>query len=181
MYRQLFGSYSDRQEHTGSGKHGSNKGMMLLSSVLMALVWVGSYHYKYNIGLFNTPVINIWAFTLWVLTGYIALQIIFYFRARVGHAVLILPLSWIIYFAGLLLFEYIGYYVLNIRERSAQPADALVFGVIHGPFSLHAYYVSFPILISGVYNVVLSFAAYIELQVAGVKNILFKDKFKTWP
>ncbi len=55
--------------------------------------------------------------------------------------------GWLFYFAVLLVVEYMGYYVLQIREASATAGDDLIWGLIHGTVVLHIYYLCFPFTI----------------------------------
>lgn len=45
----------------------------IVSAFLVSFIWVGSYGYKYNIEIFNTSGINIWAFILWFCAGLLVL------------------------------------------------------------------------------------------------------------
>lgn len=157
----------------------ADKSISVLASLLLSMIWVGSYHYRYNVAAFNTYGINIWALFLWVLTGYITLQLHFFVKGRIRKPILYMPVTWAAYFAGLLLFEYIGYYVLHIREQSAGPRDALVFGVIHGSATLHVYYLVFPVLIWGVYYGLQASLQRIYPAIAEMKTAVFERRYKT--
>ena len=137
----------------------TNRGLKLFASVILAFIWVGNYHYKYNVEAFNTYGINIWAFSLWVVWGYITLQMHSFAKTKTPYSFIQIPISWLLYFAGLLIFEYIGYYILKIRESSARPGDALIMGLVHGTYILHVYYLFFPFLILAVYHLLLAIRA----------------------
>lgn len=126
--------------------------LMALASLLLGICWVASYRYRYNVGVFNTAGVNIWALALWLPTGYLTLQLYFHIRKRVHNIAISFLLTWSIYLPVLLFAEYLGYYVLNIREQSATASDSLVLGLIHGTTTLHTYYLSFPAIIIIVYR-----------------------------
>lgn len=129
----------------------SNETLAWLSSGILAILWVSSYGYKYNVSLFNTHYINIWALLLWSANGYLFLRLCSLLSLWVAHFVLLLLAAWLLYFIWLLFFEYIGYYVLQIRERKGGKND-LVWGLVHGTPVLHLYYTLYPFIILAVYS-----------------------------
>jgi hypothetical protein len=122
---------------------------------------VGAYQYHYNIETFNTPGINIWAFSLWVIGGYSYLTIHNAVKNKIFNSYLSLIISWAIYLTGLFVSEYIGYRILNIHENSAR-GGALIFGLIHGNKILHSYYLFFPALIIFLHQLLLKLPAWIS-------------------
>ena len=133
----------------------ANKGIKLFSSLVLSALWGGYYHYKYNVEAFNVYSINIWAFFLWLVFGYLFLIIYSFVWEKINRVYLRLTVSWVIYFVGLLIVEYIGYHVVCIRENSERAGNALIFGLIHGTLVLHIYYMLFPFLIIAVYHLLL--------------------------
>lgn len=126
----------------------------LIASSTLSFIWVNNYQYKYNVEIFNTHVVNIWAYSLWVIASYVYLKLDSSINNKFANKYISFTLSWAIYFLGLLLLEYIGYNILGIHESSAR-GGALIFGLIHGNNILHIYYLLFPILITGVYRLFL--------------------------
>lgn len=115
----------------------------------MSFLWVGSYGYEYNIAFYNSPGINWLAFLLWGVWLMLTIRMYRFFSRIVGTFPFALGLTWLTYFALLLFYEYIGYYVLQIRLVTNE--GPLVLGVIHGPPVLKAFY-----LVAGVCAVFLS-------------------------
>ena len=104
----------------------------------MSCLWVGSYGYHYNVDFFNSPVINWLAFTLWSIGLVLTLRV----YKMLGN-ILTPPWqrilgTWSVYFAGLLVVEYCGYYVFEIRQVTNE--RPLMFGLIHGTATLKFYY-----------------------------------------
>lgn len=133
----------------------TNDAACMASSVLLATAWVTHYGYQYNIDLFNTRGINIWAFTLWIAGGYGTLRLYHILKSKLGNAWMLLSAYWLIYIAGMLAVEYTGYQVLHIRECSSRSGDALMLGLVHGSYLLHIYYVLFPLLALTVHKVMM--------------------------
>ncbi len=114
----------------------------------MSFLWVGSYGYEYNIAFYNSPGINWLAFLLWGVWLMLTIRMHRFF-SRVASFSFALGLTWVTYFSLLLFYEYIGYYVLQIRLVTNE--GPLMLGVIHGPPVLKAFY-----LVAGVCAVFLS-------------------------
>jgi hypothetical protein len=114
-------------------------GRELFVSCAMSFCWVGAYGYVYNVSYFNSPVINWYAFLLW--SGGLFVTILFYrfFSHRVRPVWTRVVLTWLTYFSLLLLIEYLGYYVLKIRQVTTE--GPLLFGLIHGTVALKIYYI----------------------------------------
>ena len=156
------------------------KRIQVFSSGFLSFLWVLNYQYKYNVAVFNTPLINIWAFSLWILTGFLFLEIYSFIRKKVGMLYLQFIFSWLVYFTGLLVFEYAGYYILDIRECSAR-GGALIFGLIHGSKLMHTYYMLFPALIIAIYHLFLVLPVRIQKYVSVIKSGFIERRYKTWP
>jgi len=54
-------------------EHLLNYLVIIASVFFVAFIWVGFYGYKYNVEIFNTSGINIWAFRLWFCAGLLIL------------------------------------------------------------------------------------------------------------
>jgi hypothetical protein len=145
--------------------------LMLFSSVTLAFIWVGNYHYKYNYEIFNTKGINIGAFALWTIGGLIFLLFYSAIIRKENRFLRRLFLAWIVYFVLLLATEYTGYYVMQWHEVSIPGAKPLIFGLIHGNWALHFYYLIFPFLIIPLYEILL-------LLVYRAQNNLAMQKYK---
>ena len=105
----------------------------------MSCLWVGFYGYRYNVAFFNSPLINWLAFMLWSIGLVTTIRV----YKLLGN-ILMPPwqrilATWFIYFAGLLVLEYCGYYVFEIQQVTNE--RPLMFGLIHGTATLKFYYV----------------------------------------
>ena len=150
----------------------------LVASSILSFIWVGNYQYHYNIEAFNTYSINIWAFSLWLISGYLYLTIHRSVKDKITNRYLPLVVSWFIYLIGLLLIEYIGYAVLGIHENSAR-GGALILGLIHGNSMLHTYYLFFPALIIAVYQLLLVLPANTIKFFNTLRQV--SGRYTTWP
>lgn len=116
---------------------------MLLATATVSYIWVGNYKYVYIISLLNSKGICWWAFIWWFLGGigviasYIKLSGVVKGKIRSSVAV------WILYLTGLIIFEYIGYSLLQIREVG-HIAKPLFLNIIHGTFAMHVFYLIAP-------------------------------------
>jgi uncharacterized membrane protein YeaQ/YmgE (transglycosylase-associated protein family) len=115
-----------------------------------AYFWVGFYHYHYNVDYYNTPGINISTLIAWTTGGMIILAL--YRQFRKLRMILRLASTWVIYFLGLLAFEYTYYYILEVRETTGLPLRPLIFGLIHGTRTLHVFYLTAPFILIAVYE-----------------------------
>lgn len=127
---------------------------IIFSSFTLAFVWVGNYQYHYNIPSLNTPGLNLWAFSLWWIGGCLIIELFLFIRNRIESRTLQLLTFWLSYVTLLLFIEYIGYNLLNISEMSYSRNSYLIFGLIHGNFWLHLYYLVAPFLIIMFYTIV---------------------------
>jgi hypothetical protein len=115
-----------------------------------AFIWVGFYHYRYNVEVYNTPGINLSSFTAWTIGG---VFILYMFRLlRKKKLYYRLALTWLVFFIALLGFEYVYYYILVVREMSGLPLRPLIFGLIHGTRTLHVFYVLAPFILIAIYG-----------------------------
>jgi hypothetical protein len=131
----------------------SREFQMLFSSFTLAFIWVGSYHYHYNVAFLNTSGLNLWAFILWGLGGYYIIKVYLIIKRRIESRVIQLIFLWMMYFSSLLIIEFAGYYCMNIAEISFSNGNPLIFGLIHGSFWLHLYYLTVPFLIVSFYEI----------------------------
>jgi len=113
-------------------------------AIAMALIWVGYYEYKYNIPSLNSSHINWFAFILWSGWLFITISMYSIINKVVNDDVLSLVITWIIYFPLLLIFEYVGYYVLKIRSVTTD--GPFIFGLIHGSTTLKCFYLTAGVL-----------------------------------
>jgi hypothetical protein len=124
--------------------------LILVVSFTYAFVWVGFYHYRYNNEAYNTQGIA-WPTAMgWTFGGVVILGL---FRLLPVKKLLPrLALTWLLFFTGLLAFEYLYFYILDVREISGLPLKPLIFGLIHGTRKLHVFYVIAPFIIIGLFN-----------------------------
>lgn len=150
----------------------------LLASCILSFLWVSNYQYHYNIEIFNSRIINICAFSLWILSGYTYLYLHDKIKNKIPDYRLQITASWVVYFTGLLVVEYTGYNILGIHENSAR-GGALIFGLIHGNTFLHIYYMLFPALILVVYQLTLMVPAKTVKLFQTLRRT--ERRFTTWP
>lgn len=108
-------------------------------SCAMSLLWVGFYGYTYNVPFLNSPMINWLAFFLWGSGLFFTLRVYRLFCRIVRPFWMRVVLVWLTYFSGLLVVEYLGYYVFRIRQVTSE--GPLLFGLIHGTAALKIYYI----------------------------------------
>jgi hypothetical protein len=145
--------------------------LMLFSSLTLAFIWVGNYRYKYNYEILNTKGLNIGAFGLWMIGGFIFLLFYDAILRKENRVLRRLFLAWIVYFVLLLATEYTGYYLMQWHEVSVPGARPLILGLIHGNWALHLYYILFPLLIIPFYEVLMNL-------VFRAQNNLARQKYK---
>lgn len=109
-------------------------------SVTMSLLWVGSYGYTYSDPLYNSSPVNWLAFLLWTPGLFLTLRCYRLLIRQLGNSWLSILLTWLAYFASLLLVEHIGYNVLAIHQVTSE--GPLFLGLIHGTVILKIYYVT---------------------------------------
>lgn len=145
--------------------------LMLFSSITLAFIWVGNYQYRYNYEIFNTKGINIGAFGLWTIGGFVYLLFYHATVRKESHFLLRPFLAWIVYFVFLLVLEYTGYVTMQWHEVSIPGAKPLILGLIHGNWALHFYYILFPFLVIALYEI-------ISYLVFKAQNNLARQKYK---
>jgi hypothetical protein len=143
--------------------------LMLFTSISFAFAWVGNYRYKYNYVFLNTKGINIGAFVLWLIFGFIFLTFYQAVFKKEPHILRRLILVWAAYFVLLLVVEYNGFIVMNWHEVSLPGAPPLIFGLIHGNIALHIYYMIFPFLIIPAYEFLLMLVYKAQRNIASKK------------
>lgn len=120
----------------------------LLSSFLLAFLWVRYYGYRYNIPFLNSPFVNWWALTIWTLGLY---GVLYFHKLYIKMGWKELPaagLIWVTCLAVTLIIEFIGYKVLGVREMGGHPP--LVFDLVHGTAVLKiCYFFAAPIAVGG--------------------------------
>lgn len=140
---------------------------LVFSSSTLAFVWVGNYQYQYNISFLNTPGLNLWAFFLWWIGGYYILEVYLVLKKNINNKYNQLIYLWILYFIVILIVEFIGYAGLHISEIGNVNNTSLIFGLIHGNFWLHLYYMFAPFLMIGFYETFIMFS--IRAQEAAIQ------------
>jgi hypothetical protein len=116
------------------------------TAVTIAFVWVGNYQYRYNQPFFNSSGLNWWAFLLWFVGLVIHFELYLFFKRFIPNVFLLLATSWLWFFAGLLVFEIFGFYILNIRNVSHGVNAPLILGLVHGTKVLYIFYLSAPFI-----------------------------------
>jgi hypothetical protein len=123
---------------------------MVVVSSTCAFVWVGFYHYSYNLESYNTPGINVLSWLGWTSGGlFILIAFSLLRKMKLPYR---LGLTWILYFHALLAFEYFYYYLLEVKEISGLPLRPLIFGLVHGTRTLHVFYIIAPFIILSIYR-----------------------------
>ena len=118
----------------------------LYTAFTIAFVWVGNYQYQYNQQFFNSPGLNWWAFFLWFVGLETYFEAYLFLKGIIKNFYLLLTISWLSYFTALLVFEFIGFYILNIHNISHGVNTSLIFGLVHGTTVMHIFYLSVPII-----------------------------------
>ncbi len=113
-------------------------------SLTISFIWVGNYQYRYNIDSLNTSGLNWWAFSVWSVGIFLLIKFFLSIEPFFKHMLQSLLSTWVIYFAALLIIEYIGHYTLGIMEIGHPTGKALVWGVIHGTRTLDVFYLTVP-------------------------------------
>lgn len=147
----------------------------VFSAISIAFLWVGFYHYHYSRAEFNSPGINYWAFILWFF-GYLTMFRYYVFLEK--KIIKLIPriiIYWLSYFAVLFIIEYIGRYVIEIKEVSNPANTPLIFGLVYGSPTLHFFYSIAPIISISVFlpiRKLMSQAAKIESHPVFKRKIL---------
>ncbi|WP_337866143.1 hypothetical protein [Ignavibacterium sp.] len=118
----------------------------LISSMIIAFIWVGFYQYKYNIEILNTKGLNIWAFLQWFI-GLFSICLLYqklksdFFRKEI-----LLSALYAMYLLMLIIVELIGYEILGIKEINHPNSSPLIFDLIHGTKTMHIFYLISPFI-----------------------------------
>ncbi len=126
------------------------KSIEAILSCSVSFIWVGYYGYRYNVEFFNSPFINWLAFLLWSVGLFLTIKIYKLLGNIFTNLYKRILITWIIYFATLIIVEYFGYYVFEIRQVTNE--SPLIFGLIHGTIILKFYYIFAGILAIFLYN-----------------------------
>jgi hypothetical protein len=110
-------------------------------SLTIAFFWCGSYGYRYNFEQLNSPVVNWWALLLWTAGLFMTISSHRLLSLSIRSAAARFGLAWSGYLAGLIVFEFVGYRMLGIREVRSSEYAPLMFGLVHGPVQLKLFYV----------------------------------------
>ncbi len=148
----------------------------VLVPLTLAFVWVGHYGYRYDREALNSPGLNGWAFSLWTL----ALLLVAYgfttFESRWESTAKALSATAILYALSLFVVEYVGSVILGIHEVGHATRKALVFDLVHGTPTMHAFYLAAPFttvaaLVPGRALLGRAFAVRVETPVSSVEPI----------
>ncbi len=125
----------------------------ILNAGIISFIWVGSYHYRYNVEILNTTNLNIWAFFWWFF-GIIGITVL-YVKVKNQSKSIAYVYSVIIsfYLFALLLIEFIGYNILGIHEVSHLNSNGLLFNLIHGTKVMHTFYLIAPLVAIFLFNI----------------------------
>ncbi len=109
-------------------------GQELIIAFLISIALTSYYYYEYTTTNIFLGEINIFTLVSWTF-GLVLLREI-YERINIKNRFLII---YVFYLIALFLFEYIGYYLLNIRLNSNY-IGLFGLGIIHGPIGLKVFY-----------------------------------------
>lgn len=143
-----------------------------ISSFIISFIWVGFYKYKYNFESLNNVGLNLWAFGWWFTA--LLLVLLFYHKMnlKILNRIFTMLITYFAYLISLLIFEYIGYNLLSIREISKVSSHSLVFDLIHGTKVMHIFYLSAPLAVVLFHKLLLiGFHNYFKSQTIEVKEI----------
>ncbi len=118
---------------------------VILSSATISYLWVGNYKYLYVIPAFNSAGISWWALLCWFLGGVAIIAGYKRIAEFVKNKILSSAISWSLYFVILILLEYIGYFVFELKEIG-HASHPLLFNIIHGTPGMHFFYLSAPFI-----------------------------------
>lgn len=143
-----------------------------IASFVIAFFWVGFYQYHYNVDELNSPGFNLWAFFLWYL-GLNGILLFFTFiRKKIGSLPLNIIITWFSYFVVLLVVEYFGRYIIQIKESSNPKNTPLIFGLIYGNNILHIVYTIMPLIAILIYLLTHK----ILTQIENIQLLLLNNK-----
>ncbi len=122
----------------------------------IAFLWVGFYGYEYNVSVLNNNGLNLWAFGLWFTAMFFICLLFEYLKTRFDNKLVLFSVLYIIYSIGLLIVEFLGYYVFDIHEVSKNISYPLILNLIHGTKVLHYFYISVPLIVILFYRLIES-------------------------
>ncbi len=127
---------------------------ILLTAFLISFNWVGFYNYHYSVKALNFHGLNLWAFSLWFVGNIAILKGYLFLRRFFKNTFLLVPVFGIVYFVILLIVEYIGRYILEIKEVSSPHHMPLIFGLIYGNNILHLMYIVMPFVSLTIFKII---------------------------
>ncbi len=127
----------------------------VMSTSVLAFLWMGTYQYHYSANIFNTQGLNIWAFLLCFLGANLIIKSFIYcknyFKKTSSSFVMLLGL----YYISLFIIEYVGRYLVEINEISSSSNAPLAFGLIYGNMTLHIIYIIAPVIVILFYSILI--------------------------
>ena len=126
---------------------------IIFSSLTLAFLWAGNFHYNCNITWMNLPGLNLWACAIWLAAGCVFLGAYLFVKKNFSRMYLQLILVLLIYFVLLIMIELLGYYIF--RGAGIHDKNRLASGLMHTRLSLYIYYAVFPLLIILLYDLTL--------------------------
>jgi len=149
--------------------------IMIVSVFFVSFIWVGSYGYKYNVEIFNTSGINIWAFILWFCAG---LLVLFGYKSLFNSYKTEIKKFFVVYLFYLIflfILEILGQHIFLIHEISKSNSKALLFDLIHGTRVLHIFYLSAPFILISTYKIfyLISYKSYKKVNNSSGMSFVF--------
>jgi hypothetical protein len=152
LFEKWLNFYSANKKQVANFLQNPNTHIALFTAITIAFDWVGFYRYKYNVPIFNSPGLNYMAFSLW-LTGIFSMLVIYNLLSVRFNKVYSLALLWIVYFAGLCIFEFTLYHIFGFKESGGHARNPLIFDIIHGTTALHVFYMLSPFTSVAIYSI----------------------------
>mgnify|MGYP000409825610 CR=1 FL=1 len=151
--------------------------VMIVSVFFVSFIWVGSYSYKYNVEIFNTSGINIWAFILWFCAGLLVLFGYKFFFNSYKSKIKKISIIYLFYLISLFILEILGQYIFSIHEISKSDSKALIFDLIHGTRVLHIFYLSAPFILISTYKIfyLISYKSYKKVNDSSKMSLVLPE------
>ncbi len=151
--------------------------VMIVSVFFVSFIWVGSYGYKYNVEIFNTSGINIWAFILWFCAGLLVLFGYNFFFNSYKSEIKKLSIVYLFYLISLFILEILGQHIFLIHEISKSDSKALIFDLIHGTRVLHIFYLSAPFILISTYKIfyLISYKSYKKVNDSSKMSLVLPE------
>ncbi len=124
-----------------------------INSFTIVFLWVGFYGYHYSQTEFNWSGLNWWAFFLWFV-GANFIGVFFDLYRKKWSYLKSISIVYAFYFPILLFVEYLGRFVLYIKEVSNPVHKPLIFGLIYGNDILHTVYMTMPLIITTLFYLI---------------------------